>query len=105
MVECLRVTLKKWERPGDEATLCYAHAKAQIGVWHKHKLSIPSNFGLYISIFSGNARAHGRPEVGVVDLKWAWSGKIRVNCIDFQPRPGLFSGELGNSQLCIYGHY
>jgi hypothetical protein len=30
---------------------------AQIGVWHKHKLSILSNFGPYILIFSGCGNA------------------------------------------------
>jgi hypothetical protein len=46
---------------------------AQIGVWHKHKLCILSNFGPYISIFSGRGTPRS-PQVGVVDQKWAWSG-------------------------------
>jgi hypothetical protein len=44
---------------------------AQMGVWHKHKVSILSNFGPYISIFSGRGcwrsppSGRGRPKVGV----------------------------------------
>ena len=45
---------------------------AQIGVWHKNKLSILSNFGPYISMFSGHGSTRS-PRSGCGRPKWAWS--------------------------------
>ena len=62
---------------------------AQMEVWHKHRLSILSNFSPYISMFSecGNTESPengcGHPKVGVAN-------EISRGC------PGLSSHKLGN---------
>jgi hypothetical protein len=66
-----------------------------MGVWHKPKPSILSNFSPYISIFSGRGSARlcqsgcARPKVGV-------ARDFRAYYIYFHLGPAVFSHKLGN---------
>ena len=77
---------------------------AQIGVWHKHKLSILSNFGPYISMFSGHGSTRspisgcGFPNVGVVAK---FSRALCARYIYFLLCPGLSLHKLGNCAIYL----
>ena len=68
-------------------------------MWHKHKLSILSNFGPYILMFSGRGSTRsprsgcGRPKVGVVAK---FLRALRAHYIYFLLCPGLSFHKLGN---------